>query len=199
MSALAMMTSLALQHGVPVETIARKFAYMQFAPNGPTGNRQIPFARSLVDYIGRWIASEFGDAQVQAELGVRSAEAANPPPDAVSLLSQAPDATSGELCADCGGTLRRAGTCMACSSWDGQADAARRGDPCPHHRLQLCRRALARRGRLGLPTRPSQRVAANGQAARHRRATLYALFGSKAHDRCGRKLIAAAQCEEAAS
>src|SRR4051794_4381768 len=65
MTALAMMTSLALQHGVPVETIARKFAYMQFAANGPTGDGRIPFARSLVDNIGRWIASEFGDARLQ--------------------------------------------------------------------------------------------------------------------------------------
>src|SRR5690606_26525507 len=52
----------------------RKFSYMRFDPEGITGNSEIPFAKSLPDYIMRWLASRFLDVDVQEELGIMTAE-----------------------------------------------------------------------------------------------------------------------------
>src|SRR5206468_3843410 len=70
MNAFATSVSIALQYGVPLETLVRKFSYMRFDPEGITGNPEIPFAKSMPDYIMRWLASRFLDADVQEELGI---------------------------------------------------------------------------------------------------------------------------------
>ncbi len=57
MNAFATSVSIALQYGVPLETLVRKFSYMRFDPEGITGNPEIPFAKSMPDYIMRWLAS----------------------------------------------------------------------------------------------------------------------------------------------
>ena len=62
--------SIALQYGVPLDTLVRKFAYMRFEPEGITTNPEIPFAKSMPDYIMRWLASRFLDADTQEELGI---------------------------------------------------------------------------------------------------------------------------------
>ncbi len=59
MNAFATSVSIALQYGVPLETLVRKFSYMRFDPEGITGNPEIPFAKSMPDYIMRWLASRF--------------------------------------------------------------------------------------------------------------------------------------------
>ncbi|MDX6541230.1 MAG: ribonucleoside-diphosphate reductase alpha chain [Gaiellales bacterium] len=74
MNAFATSVSIALQYGVPLETLCRKFSYMRFDPEGATGNPEIPFAKSLPDYIMRWLASRFLDADVQEELGIMTPE-----------------------------------------------------------------------------------------------------------------------------
>ena len=74
MNAFATSISIALQYGVPLETLVRKFSYMRFDPEGITGNQEIPFAKSLPDYIMRWLASRFLDVDVQEELGIMTAE-----------------------------------------------------------------------------------------------------------------------------
>ncbi len=70
MNAFATAISIALQYGVPLETLVRKFSYMRFEPEGMTMNPEIPFAKSMPDYIMRWLASRFLDADVQEELGI---------------------------------------------------------------------------------------------------------------------------------
>jgi ribonucleoside-diphosphate reductase alpha chain len=70
MNAFATAISIGLQYGVPLETFVRKFSYMRFDPEGMTTNPEIPFAKSLPDYIMRWLASRFLDADVQEELGI---------------------------------------------------------------------------------------------------------------------------------
>ena len=70
MNAFATSISIALQYGVPLETLVRKFSYMRFEPEGMTTNPEIPFAKSMPDYIMRWLASRFLDADVQEELGI---------------------------------------------------------------------------------------------------------------------------------
>jgi ribonucleoside-diphosphate reductase alpha chain len=70
MNAFATAISLSLQYGVPLETLVRKFAYMRFEPEGMTSNPEIPFSKSLPDYIMRWLASRFLDVDVQEDLGI---------------------------------------------------------------------------------------------------------------------------------
>jgi ribonucleoside-diphosphate reductase alpha chain len=52
----------------------RKFAYVRFEPEGYTGNPEIPFAKSMPDYIMRWLASRYGDADLHEELGILTPE-----------------------------------------------------------------------------------------------------------------------------
>jgi ribonucleoside-diphosphate reductase alpha chain len=59
MDTIATLVSVALQYGVPVESLVRKFEHVRFEPSGMTRNREIPIAKSLVDYIFRWLAMEF--------------------------------------------------------------------------------------------------------------------------------------------
>src|SRR2546423_9560308 len=70
MNSFATAISIALQYGVPLDTLVRKFAYMRFEPEGITTNPEIPFAKSMPDYIMRWLASRFLDADTQEELGI---------------------------------------------------------------------------------------------------------------------------------
>ncbi len=74
MNAFATSISIGLQYGVPLETFVKKFSYMRFDPEGMTSNPEIPFAKSLPDYIMRWLASRFLPADVQEELGILTPE-----------------------------------------------------------------------------------------------------------------------------
>ncbi len=74
MNSFATAISIALQYGVPLETLVRKFSYMRFEPEGITGNPEIPFAKSMPDYIMRWLASRFLDTDAQEELGILTPE-----------------------------------------------------------------------------------------------------------------------------
>src|SRR5439155_6279419 len=59
MDTIATLVSVSLQYGVPVESLVRKFEHVRFEPSGMTRNPEIPIAKSLVDYIFRWLAMEF--------------------------------------------------------------------------------------------------------------------------------------------
>jgi ribonucleoside-diphosphate reductase alpha chain len=74
MNAFATAISIGLQYGVPLETFVNKFSYMRFEPEGITRNPEIPFAKSLPDYIMRWLASRFLDADIQEQLGILTPE-----------------------------------------------------------------------------------------------------------------------------
>src|SRR6202008_566488 len=74
MNSFATAISLSLQYGVPLEMLVRKFSYMRFEPEGMTSNPEIPFAKSMPDYIMRWLASRFLDVELQEELGILTKE-----------------------------------------------------------------------------------------------------------------------------
>ncbi len=74
MNSFATAISIALQYGVPLETLVRKFSYMRFEPEGMTSNPEIPFSKSMPDYIMRWLASRFLDTDLQEELGILTKE-----------------------------------------------------------------------------------------------------------------------------
>jgi ribonucleoside-diphosphate reductase alpha chain len=88
LNAFATSISLGLQYGVPLETFVRKFSYMRFEPEGMTGNPEIPFAKSLPDYIMRWVASRFiDDTEALEELGIMTQEVRNKKEAETSQLS----------------------------------------------------------------------------------------------------------------
>jgi ribonucleoside-diphosphate reductase alpha chain len=89
MNAFATAISLSLQYGVPLETLVRKFSYMRFEPEGMTSNPEIPFSKSMPDYIMRWLASRFLDVDLQEELGILTKE--------VRARKAAQDALSSQL------------------------------------------------------------------------------------------------------
>ena len=105
MNSFATAISIALQYGVPLETLVRKFSYMRFEPEGITGNPEIPFAKSMPDYIMRWLASRFLDADVQEDLGiltpaVRAKKAAQETAQSVTSDTAGPSAAEDDEPAD---------------------------------------------------------------------------------------------------
>ena len=59
MDAFALSVSIALQYGVPLRALVDKFVNSRFEPSGYTGNPEIRYAKSMVDYIGRWLGGKF--------------------------------------------------------------------------------------------------------------------------------------------
>ena len=59
MDSFATAVSFNLQYGVPLKFLVDKFAHVRFEPSGWTGNQQIPYAKSIMDYIFRWLGAKF--------------------------------------------------------------------------------------------------------------------------------------------
>ncbi|TMF96175.1 MAG: vitamin B12-dependent ribonucleotide reductase [Chloroflexi bacterium] len=138
MDAFATQTSYALQFGVPLKFMVDKFSHMRFEPSGFTKNKEIPIAKSIVDYIFRWMASHFLPVEEQDEVGIirregtpRREEAATPgvadpkPSDPEFKLIAAPRTTNASqkiafvntdapACPDCGSITVRSGSCYKC-------------------------------------------------------------------------------------
>jgi len=75
LNAFATAISIGLQYGVPLDVFVRKFSYMRFEPEGMTQNPEIPFAKSMPDYIMRWLASRFiDDIDELEDLGILTQE-----------------------------------------------------------------------------------------------------------------------------
>ena len=94
MDSFATTVSVALQYGVPLRDLVNKFAHVRFEPSGFTGNSEIPIAKSIVDYIFRWLGSRFLPADERASLGLidRSQLVDNaPPPFGASALAPKPN------------------------------------------------------------------------------------------------------------
>jgi ribonucleoside-diphosphate reductase alpha chain len=96
MDTLATTISVALQYGVPLRDLVNKFAHVRFEPSGFTGNQEIPIAKSLVDYIFRWLGSRFLSPEDKANLGLQPAGGGDVPlgfgMPAASTTSAVPDA-----------------------------------------------------------------------------------------------------------
>jgi ribonucleoside-diphosphate reductase alpha chain len=135
MDAFATSISLALQYGVPIKALIDKFSHMRFEPAGYTANREIPIAKSIMDYIFRWLASKFLDAEDRAQVGIIERVETSPANAEVpKLLANsvqkvmavaATQATNGDgftfhlqedapSCAECGALMIRNGACYKC-------------------------------------------------------------------------------------
>jgi ribonucleoside-diphosphate reductase alpha chain len=123
MDAFATSISMSLQYGVPLETLVEKFSHVRFEPSGFTKNPEIPYAKSITDYIFRWLASKFLSAEHQEAVGVQPAAVsgkADPAPTAPTKVAAAgptfrsqADAPS---CHYCGAIMTRNGSCYRCSN-----------------------------------------------------------------------------------
>ena len=136
MDSFATAISMALQYGVPLRVLVDKFSHMRFEPSGFTKNPDIPIAKSIMDYIFRWLASKFLDREAQQEVGIvkeEPEEVASKETAAskkvVPISSQAPrggapvasisSVTSlyqqdAPPCPDCGAIMIRSGACYKC-------------------------------------------------------------------------------------
>ena len=135
MDSLGISMSMALQHGVPLKDLVRKLAHMRFEPAGATNNPKIRFAKSIPDYVARWMAVEFLTEEDRRSIGLEGPAAESngnghgsptgtaaavkfetKPLDAFGEPAPAKgsqdDAPS---CHICGGIMVRSGTCYACT------------------------------------------------------------------------------------
>ena len=129
----AIAVSFALQYGVPLDFLVNKFAHMRFEPQGFTRNPEIPIAKSIVDYIFRWLGSRFLSVEKQTEIGIirRDAEETEPPPgvegpanaaqvlmslglDPISPTSTFQNQADAPSCSECGSLMVRSGACYKC-------------------------------------------------------------------------------------
>jgi ribonucleoside-diphosphate reductase alpha chain len=141
MDSLGISMSMALQHGVPLKDLVRKLAHLRFEPAGATNNPKIRFAKSIPDYVARWLAIEFLTVDDRRAIGLEGpaaepngnghgAPAATKPTsgsqtvkfetrvlDTFSAEPESPGGVSEDSpsCAICGGIMVRSGTCYACT------------------------------------------------------------------------------------
>jgi ribonucleoside-diphosphate reductase alpha chain len=130
MNSFMISVSLGLQYGVPLEVYVSKFAHMRFEPSGPTNDADIRVAKSIVDYIFRWMGKKFLSTDQQEAAGILSAdvkarmaeryangeaEATAPvetaTPGQTALFNSWEDAVE---CPKCGGRMVRTGSCYTC-------------------------------------------------------------------------------------
>jgi ribonucleoside-diphosphate reductase alpha chain len=135
MNSFMISVSLGLQYGVPLEVYVSKFAHMRFEPSGMTNDPDIRVAKSIVDYIFRWMGKKFLSTEHQEEVGILSPEvrarlaqsyaalegqpavaaeagaAEAAPPGQTALFNNWEDAVE---CAKCGGRMVRTGSCYTC-------------------------------------------------------------------------------------
>ena len=136
--AFAQAISYALQYGVPLASLVDKFSHVRFEPSGMTRNPEIRFAKSIVDYIFRWLASKFLSPEAQFHAGVngrdldeiKAASAAAPAataaaapaasaPAPVTAATATPFSTiqnqeDAPPCSTCGSIMIRSGACYKC-------------------------------------------------------------------------------------
>ena len=132
--AFAQAISYALQYGVPLQDLVDKFSHVRFEPSGMTRNPDVRFAKSIVDYIFRWMAAKFLSPEAQFRAGVNNREEVTTTPEQLALDVKA---TAFELlfaprkpssfaaiqnqedappCSTCGSIMVRSGACYKCSN-----------------------------------------------------------------------------------
>jgi ribonucleoside-diphosphate reductase alpha chain len=131
MNSFMIAVSLGLQYGVPLEVYVSKFSHMRFEPSGVTNDPDIRAAKSIVDYVFRWMGKKFLTVDQQEEIGILSPEVRArmaaayaigapdvpafemplPSPGQTALFNAHEDAIE---CSRCGGRMVRAGTCYTC-------------------------------------------------------------------------------------
>jgi ribonucleoside-diphosphate reductase alpha chain len=133
MDTIATMTSIALQYGVPLKTLVDKFSHTRFEPAGFTNSREIPIAKSVMDYVFRYLGHRFlqGQPEIVDEQEAQAEAAglaASPLRSAVAggsgtRVAKVPYAIANQAdapsCSDCGAIMIRNGSCYKCANCGG--------------------------------------------------------------------------------
>jgi len=138
--AFAQAISYALQYGVPLSSLVDKFSHVRFEPSGMTRNPDVRFAKSIVDYIFRWMASKFLSPEAQFNAGVNNRDEAMsttatvtetvtktvsletsvtvpaPPARTKSAFAAMQNQEDAPPCSTCGSIMVRSGACYKCSN-----------------------------------------------------------------------------------
>jgi ribonucleoside-diphosphate reductase alpha chain len=129
--AFAQAISYALQYGVPLQDLVDKFSHVRFEPSGMTKNPDVRFAKSIVDYIFRWLATKFLSPDAQYRVGVNNRDEITTTPEQLPLeikSTQAPQGTrtasfaaiqnqeDAPPCSTCGSIMVRSGACYKCTN-----------------------------------------------------------------------------------
>jgi ribonucleoside-diphosphate reductase alpha chain len=138
--AFAQAISYALQYGVPLSSLVDKFSHVRFEPSGMTRNPDVRFAKSIVDYIFRWMASKFLSPEAQFAAGVNNRDEAvsatatvtetvsksvsvemsvtvpAPPVKTKSAFAAMQNQEDAPPCSTCGSIMVRSGACYKCSN-----------------------------------------------------------------------------------
>ncbi len=123
MDTIGVLLSLSLQYGVPLETLVSKFTHVRYEPEGFTQNPDIPMAKSVIDYLVRWIGMEFISGYREKMSPIAREEAKAAVQDAIEessskveyQLDLAISSGGGEACPECGSNkIRKTGTCGVC-------------------------------------------------------------------------------------
>ena len=119
MDSFATAISYALQYGVPLKFFVDKFSHVRFEPSGWTGNPQVPYAKSIMDYIFRWLGAKFlGEEYAAGEAG-EAPKLAVTEPEPQQKLPFTPAVSDAPTCAECGGLMTRNGSCYKCENCGG--------------------------------------------------------------------------------
>ncbi len=132
MDSVAILTSVALQYGVPLESLVNKFSHVRFEPSGFTSNSEIPMAKSIMDYVFRWLGTKFLSGEPQENQEVLDFDEQMVPPEELhpfghgsngetdswlerekQIVLQHADAPP---CPECGALMARSGVCYRCAN-----------------------------------------------------------------------------------
>ena len=115
MDCFATSVSLALQYGVPLKVLCDKFSHTRFEPSGWSGNPEIGYAKSFMDYIFRWLKNRFLPPDSPPPTGAEG-EAKALAPASLSGEGSGADQTDAPACTECGAIMTRSGSCYRCAN-----------------------------------------------------------------------------------
>jgi ribonucleoside-diphosphate reductase alpha chain len=119
MDSFATAVSYGLQYGVPLKFFVDKFSHVRFEPSGWTGNPQVPYAKSIMDYIFRWLGAKFLGPELAAGEAGDAMKLRPTEPEPQQALPFEPVAIDAPTCAECGSLMTRNGSCYKCENCGG--------------------------------------------------------------------------------
>lgn len=114
MDSFGIAVSLALQYGVPLKVLCDKFSHTRFEPSGWSGVKEIGYAKSLMDYLFRWLALKFLPPIPPPVTGVAAEVVAAAP--AHPCFEAGVEGDDAPACQECGGIMSRNGSCYRCGN-----------------------------------------------------------------------------------
>jgi ribonucleoside-diphosphate reductase alpha chain len=119
MDSFATAVSYALQYGVPLKFFVDKFSHVRFEPSGWTGNPLVPYAKSIMDYIFRWLGAKFLGPEYALNEAGETPKLRPTEPEPQQALPFDTAFADAPLCSECGGLMTRNGSCYKCENCGG--------------------------------------------------------------------------------